>query len=965
MIYRIATVLFMPKLFAFKSAIVFFLFLIFSSGLAFAEHKITVKVGFLDNHGIITDTDAVDRKGYVYDILKKIEERSNFKFFFFPYTYKEALKALEQNHIDLFGPELYTNLNAKNFEFVRAPIGKMHGVLASRSKETIYYNNPQVIHNSTVATAIDNPFLSEFNAYLEENNIKVKYIYATRDDYHLKEADYYLTTNITDSFHKDKNALNLPTKNMYLLGSKKNFALNEAISEELNKLIIHENNFLERKYLLYYDSVNLNKKYLTVNEEQTLRGKTFKVGYTIDHEPIQFLNEEGVPDGIAVEILNMLATKHGFNVQYIGYDPSDISVGKEYFDILLSIKDNYKDIYKFYTQTDVYLRLPMVLMLNVKDHKVFDKEDEIGIGLYHYTTLDYSKIKKEFPQSTVYTHNNIQSAFAGYMKGDFNAGLFTTTGAEYVHKLFGTEDTQVIGTEITLPLRLFISKKFEDQSLLALNAAINHLDQSLVNEIVSRQSLNFLPTDSLLFILKENITEIIIASLLIILAIVFFFSHEQRSKRKEIQHIINTDSLTGLVSLHFFRECMKEKLALAEPDEYEIITMDIDYFRIINNTYGFEYGSKTIIAIAEALKESYKGDVLISRIVGDLFVILHKYNEEIDPMYICYKNIVPAIEGIVGENYHLSMSIGTYKINDCSNDVNAIIDRANIARLSGKKEHTFTCRAFDKVMQQAFEKRSDIVFRMEQGLKEKEFNVFFQPKINYQTLRIEGAEALIRWFPRNSAIFYPDEFIPVFEANGFIMNIDFYVFEEVLKFIKAHSEKCSLPVISVNLSGRTLYDSATPFKLQGLLKKHNVHPSNVEVEVTESAILDDDKHMPAKVEELKKIGLTVSMDDFGAGVSSLNRLSSLNIDTIKLDKSFLDYNSQVSKGSIIVENIVKMAKDLDMKIVTEGVETAEQALWLQKIGCHLAQGYYFEKPLSEKAFLDLLTSDKNYHIAVN
>ncbi len=932
-------------------------------GTAFAQEKTTVKVAYLANRGMIIDPDAVDGKGYGFDFLMKIEESTNFNFVFIPYSYKEALEALKLGHIHLFGPEVYTEKISQDFEYIETPIGRTVSILASKSKNIVYYNNPEGINNSTVATAIDNPFLPEFNAYLDKNNIKVNFLYATRDDYHIQNADYYLTTNIAGTFHKDKNALNVATKNMHLIASKHHSKLNEEINEAIKKLNLDEPHFSERSYLFYYDNINLNKKYLSIEEEENLRGKTFRVGYTHDHEPIQFLNEEGMPAGISVDILNLLAKKHNFNVQYIAYDPSDLATDKEHFDLLISIKDDYKDIHKFYTQTKDYLRLPMVLMLNIEEGTVFDKEAEIGIGLYNYTTLDYSNIIKEFPRSRVYTYNDIQSAFSGYMNDKFEAGLFTTTGAEYVHKLFGTEDTQVFGTDLTLPLRLFVSKNIAEEYVVSLNAAINHLDQSIINEIVSQHSLAFLPSDSLMLLLKENSTEIIIISLLAILGIVFFFFYEQSVKRKDIQKVINTDSLTGLISLHHFRECMRERLSKAKPDEYEIITLDIDYFRIINTIYGFEYGSKTIMAIAKALKESCNDeDVLISRIVGDLFVVLHKYHEEFDPLFVCYKDIVPAIETIVGANYNLSMSIGTYRIHDCTNDVNAIIDRANVARLSGKKDHTFTCKEFDKQMQRAFEKQTDIVFRMEQALKDKEFNIFYQPKINYNTLKIEGAEALIRWFPKNSAVFYPDEFIPVFEANGFIMNIDFYVFEEVLRFIKKHSETITLPVVSVNLSARTLYDPSTPFKLQGLLKKHHILPSQVEVEVTESAILDNDKHMAHKVEEIKKVGLHVSMDDFGAGVSSLNRLSSLNIDTIKLDKSFLDYNSQVSKGSIIVENIVRMAKDLNMQIVTEGVENAAQALWLQKIGCHLAQGFYFEKALSETDFISLLNSNKKYNI---
>ncbi len=939
-------------------------FTFLSASYAIAQaNNIVVRVGYTPERGIITDEHAVDRIGFGYDILKKIQESSNFTFEFIPYSYDSAHTAILNDEIDIYGPVVYTREKSKEFYYIPTSIGPMHSILVSSPEKEIFYNDPATINNSSVATIKNNPFLPEFKKYLQENNINVNFVYSTFEGYSQIRADYYLSTNINEKFHRYKNSLNISSKDMYFISNPQNEKLNSQINDALQKIKKEENNFLETTYLNYYSNVWVSNKYLTREEAAKLKDKTFTVGYTIDHQPIQYNSDSGEPTGISIDVLDVLAEKYQFKVDYIGYDPKDESVDRNNFDIILSIKDNYQELYKYYNQTEPFTRLPMVIMANVPDGEIFDKNAHIKVGSYQYTTLDYSKITREFPNLTLFSYETIQEAFSGYISEKFEAGLFTDSGASYVYAFFGIDETRVIGTELTLPLRFFLSKKLPNEYIGIFNTIISNLEDTVVSDIVAKQTVEFIPTNSIISILKDNALQIVIIVLVLILGIIYYFLHEHKKKRLQIQNIINTDAMTGLISLHRFRELMRETLIKAQPNEYEIITIDIDYFRIINNIYGFEHGTKTILAISDALRRNYStSSAIISRIVGDLFVILHKVDAEEDIETICYKSIIPSIQSIVGKNYSLSMSIGTFIIPDSSGDVNAIIDKANIARLRGKKSHSLTCYSFDKEMQKTFEKQTDIVFRMEQALKDKEFNVFFQPKIGYNNLKVEGAEALIRWFPKNASVFFPDEFIPVFEANGFIMNLDFYVFEEVLRFIKENENKMNVPVISVNLSGKTLFDENTPFRLQGLLRKYDISTDKIEVEVTESAILDNDEHMAHHVGELKKIGLTISMDDFGAGVSSLNRLSTLDIDVIKLDKSFLDYNSQARKGPIIVENIVRMALDLNMKVVTEGVEHASQARWLKEIGCHLAQGYYFEKPLSERVFLELLRSNKEYDI---
>ncbi len=263
-------------------------------------------------------------------------------------------------------------------------------------------------------------------------------------------------------------------------------------------------------------------------------------------------------------------------------------------------------------------------------------------------------------------------------------------------------------------------------------------------------------------------------------------------------------------------------------------------------------------------------------------------------------------------------------------------------------------------MKKMFENKIDVTLKMEQALKDKEFVVVYQPKIDFKTLKIGGAEALVRWRPKGKDQIFPDSFIPVFEENGFIFQLDMYVLEEVCKCIGTNCRRMEIPRISVNLSAHSILDDNIAVRIKDILFHHGVKTDEIELEVTESAILSDESKFITKIKELKRMGLFISLDDFGAGVSSLNRLSAIEADVLKLDKAFFDVKDSYGKTNIVVADVIAMAKHLNMKVVAEGVETLAQAKWLRDIDCDYAQGYYFERPVDKEVFIGLLLHKKTY-----
>lgn len=247
-------------------------------------------------------------------------------------------------------------------------------------------------------------------------------------------------------------------------------------------------------------------------------------------------------------------------------------------------------------------------------------------------------------------------------------------------------------------------------------------------------------------------------------------------------------------------------------------------------------------------------------------------------------------------------------------------------------------------------KKTKIKKDFEEGLKKNEFKIFMQPKFDIKTEKIVGAEALIRR-EKNNRLIMPNEFIKEYEEIGIITKLDMFVLESICKKLKKWKEKkYNLIPISINESRKVLYDKNHINDLKNMIDKYNINPNLIELELTETAVVEDIEKAKQAEKDVHKLGFIVSMDDFGVGYSSFYMLKNINIDILKIDKTFSDEVLEDDRGKIIIETIIEMAKKLKIKTVAEGIEKKEQIEYLKKIGCDMVQGYYYEKPIKIKEF---------------
>ena len=464
---------------------------------------------------------------------------------------------------------------------------------------------------------------------------------------------------------------------------------------------------------------------------------------------------------------------------------------------------------------------------------------------------------------------------------------------------------------------------------------------------------------------------LLIGSLLIgsIVAIVIATIHKSKEgKMKVVQDAVNKDTLTGLpLSIYSYSQ-MINLLEQAEANEYEVISIDIDKFSAINKYYGSQKGTQMIQVMAESLLKVFKdeiksGKTLITRYSAEQFYILRPNEESKKMIQMAIVVLREMSKDILGPGYNLSLSIGVYKIQDPKEVGSSIFRKATLARKKGKLEYTTTIINFNEAMEKEEENKFNVVYRMQRALEDGEFYIKYRPKINLKTQRICGAEASVRWQPKltNEEIL-PEDFIPVFENNGFITKLDVYVFEAICRLIKTNHNHIYIPTISIKVSGMTILDKTYIPKILAIMENYDVKATEIELEITESMLVTDQEEFLSAVQRYRNLGFKVILTNFGMGISTINHIRMIEANILKIDKALINNNGTPERTEIVVQNMLQLAKRLDMQTLVEGVETAEQVRWLQKLGCDRAQGDYFSEPLSEEAFKLLLEERKQYAI---
>ncbi len=430
---------------------------------------------------------------------------------------------------------------------------------------------------------------------------------------------------------------------------------------------------------------------------------------------------------------------------------------------------------------------------------------------------------------------------------------------------------------------------------------------------------------------------------------------ESQRARHELKYLANHDSLTALYNRNYFDETFKHSLDLAKRNgtKLALILFDIDNFKRINDSMGHAVGDQILIHIAKRIKNVLRKSDTFSRIGGDEFSILVENHRSKKNLITLLKKIQAQFQkSIVLQNIplHISLSIGVALYPENGEDTTSIQKAADIAMYESKNQGKNRYLFFSQNTQESMEKIK-LEDELYKALQHKEFETYLQPQISLDDNNIIGAEALIRWSHPTQGIIPPDLFLTLASEIGLLSELDLFMIENVFKLLHTYNKEADLNLtISVNISD-SLFGHQRFIKKMSHFKEHyGSLCDSIQLELTENILMHDTAYATTVISKLKQMGYKLSIDDFGTGYSSLSHLKMLQIDELKIDKSFIDHIVTDTTDQAITKAIIEMSKTLELTTVAEGIETTQQLDIITTLGCDIVQGYYFSKPLTIKDF---------------
>ncbi|MDO5562473.1 MAG: EAL domain-containing protein [Synergistaceae bacterium] len=431
---------------------------------------------------------------------------------------------------------------------------------------------------------------------------------------------------------------------------------------------------------------------------------------------------------------------------------------------------------------------------------------------------------------------------------------------------------------------------------------------------------------------------------------------------RETSSIINSlqrDRLTGVYDREAFLDKAGSMIAAQGPGYYVLSCLDVDKFKVINEKYGMAKGDEILKFLAETFNKGFSElGGICGRITADVFAVLY-------PRKFINSNEVENIRRVASTPKLLLrpivISVGEYVITDIELPVSTMFDRAALAVKTIKGRFDTRTAIFDESMMEQELREQEVADEMGGALKTNQFEAWFQPQYDHSSGALIGAEVLTRWHHLKKGLLMPCDFIPIFERNGFIYEMDKFIWEQVCVTLRRWLDEGDEPLpLSVNISRYNIIQRDFYETLTRLVKKYNIPTKLLRLELTESAFNYPNDEIVSMAERLAKFGFTIAIDDFGSGYSLLNTLKNVPANILKLDMHFLE-DDGTARGRDIVESVVLMTKSFGMPVIAERVETRQQADFLKSVGCHYVQGYLYARPMPIEEYEELAKSHSKEH----
>ena len=688
---------------------------------------------------------------------------------------------------------------------------------------------------------------------------------------------------------------------------------------------------------------------------------TLTVGVPVDRCPIIYTENDEIV-GIGAELMRLAAEEAGYSVSFREIEEETLkdALDSEAYDILMPFGSAITSTSgKPSIVTDNLLQTPFTLVTEGK-HKP-EELNSIKVGMLSSLGGAKETVSQMFPGIEITLYDTIDECVKALRAGKVDALLHNSYVWSYVLQKPSYSDLTVQPSAMfSMDFRAGTLDTPKGRETAArLNEGIANLSetqrQAVILDYTSRRLYHYDFSDYL-----SQYGPLILMGVLLFGALIIIAVQKQRSLRQRSQEmmrkLIDYDPLTGILSLSGFRE-RGEVLLTKHPDTpYFLSYNNIRDFKYINDSLGREAGDELLKFWAEKSLETLTDEEAIGRIDADHFAVLRRIEGE-EGMREDEENVLEPVKNYFisqGKEHRVQICSGIYVLTPKDFreiDVDHMLDLARVAekRARANREEDF---AFYNPEQWEMGKQiADIVNHLPAAIRENELQVWYQPQVNFETGKITGAEALCRWDHTKLGWLYPTSFIATLEESGLIFDLDSYIWDRVCQDLRRWNEQGFRRSVSVNVSRADFReDRDIPGCFRNLIRTYGLTPDQLRIEITETAYVKYPEQLIKATDELRAFGFQVEMDDFGSGNSSLNMLKQVMLDRIKLDLHFLTETGNLERGRIIITHMVRMINSLGMEMIAEGVETLEQAAFLQKTGCSEMQGYYFYKPMPVQEF---------------
>lgn len=912
--------------------------------------------------------------GFAVDYFKEIEKYTDWEYEYIIFsTAQEAFASVSNGQADILPAIHYSEDRAEQFYFSSLPFCNASTTIYVNADNTDYaYEDFAQFDNMNIGILSGSRDAAAFIDYGEKHHLSPQ-LTSFDDTDSLMQA---LTDKVVDGvaivyLGRDvdyKIVAQFASEPMYFALSNTRADLADELDEAISNISLRDPDFDTNLYKRYF-GINTSQDPLFTREEYDYLSdaKPLKVVYEKNRAPLSSVDAGGEFVGASAKLFEEFSRNTGLEFEYVAtesYAEGLEMVERGEADIIYAIDADLDD--SPLEKTGVYLSTPMAKITSGTSNHV-----EVAAMPEDYWSEDKFI---ERPCDTFVYYRTPKECLEAVSEGEADAAYLDLNVAIHLLSDPRYEALHINAlTNESNELCVGVSPQSNQHLVSILDRCVQYTPDDLVTQWITESSIDTKPLTVSDILRQYPLQVIAIIAMIAFLAVFAFgyFTWTRIRNEKKIAHLIYSDPLTGGWNLNRFQIEASELFKKDTENEYSILYFDFSRFKSFNAVFGFAEGDRLLIS-AKNLIERFvirnEGECF-AHITADEFVVLLRWRgwERFITRFEEYDRQLNELD-VIREHAYRVMVIGGVclvdqrKIENGGATVSGLIDCARYASESvGNKISRSSVTLYNEAMKERDVSERNLVSKAEAALHNNEFVAFYQPKVEIATNKIVGFEALARWISPVDGFRSPGEFIPLFEQNGFIIELDLLIFEQVCKRLRACIDRGESPVpISCNFSRRHLRENDLPEKLKKIASRYDVEPRYLELELTENILIEDFDRALEICQRLQAYGFPISIDDFGSGYSSLSTLQSLPVNILKLDRSFLTNEDINGQNKVILEGIIRIAGQMGITVVMEGVETSEQAEMLLsfdeanpgKNEGVIAQGFLYSRPV------DLVESEK-------